>query len=72
MKQTLLAFSYSDDFTDGMHDTEQKPGDQSKPANQTADDDVQCEDSDCAGDPIPVRHKPKAHPVHPERKEALP
>lgn len=63
-----LSFSYLDDFTDGMHDPEQKPGEQSKSANQTADDDVQGENADCAGDPIPVRYEPEAHPPQPERE----
>ena len=58
MKQTLLAFTYSDDFSDGVIDTEQQPDDQGESSDKTAEDDVECEDSDCAGYTVPEGNEP--------------
>lgn len=40
MKQTLLVISCSDDFSDSMNNTEQKPDDQGKSSDKTADDNI--------------------------------
>lgn len=44
----LRYFQYSDDFSDGVNDTEQKPDDQGKSSDETAHNDIQGEDADCA------------------------
>ena len=44
----LRYFQYSDDFSDGMNETEQKPDDQGESSDETAHDDIQGEDADCA------------------------
>lgn len=44
----LRCFQYLDDFSDGVNDTEQKPDDQGKSSDETAHNDVQGEDANCA------------------------
>lgn len=66
MKQTLLAFRYSDDFSDRMDDAEQQPDDQCKPSDKATHNEIDSEDADCGGDPISEGDKPKAHPLEAE------
>ena len=67
MKQTLLALTYSDDFSDGVNDTEQQPDDQGESSDKTADDYVQCEDADCAGNTVTEGNEPETHPSYAKR-----
>ena len=58
----LRFLQYSDDFSDGVNDTEQKPDDQGKSSDETADDNVKCEYADCCGNSKAEGDKPEAHP----------
>lgn len=44
----LRFLQYSDDFSDGVNDTEQKPDEQGESSDETTHDDIQDEDADCA------------------------
>ena len=68
MKQTLLALTYSDDFTDGVNDTEQQPDDQGESSDKTADDYVQCKDTDCARYAVTEGEEPETHPSYAKRQ----
>jgi hypothetical protein len=62
----LSFFRYSDDFSDGMDDTEQQSSDQGESSDETANDDIECEDSYCARYAITEGDKPEAHPSEAE------
>ena len=58
----------SKDFPDGMYDTEQQPDDQGESSDKTAENDIECEHADRAGDPESAWDKPEAHFPNAERE----
>jgi len=51
-----------------VNDTEQKPDDQGKSSDETAHDDIECEDADCCGYSKTERDEPETHPSDSERQ----
>ena len=49
-----------------MDDAEQQPNNQGESADKTADDDVECEDSYCAGYAVTEGDEPETHPADAE------
>ena len=49
-----------------MDDAEQQPDNQGESSDKTADDDVECEDSYCAGYAVTEGDEPETHPADAE------